>query len=58
MALGFDGPVGAMPQETVGQERGACLAPHVEDAVLVHHAQICSFGPRRAPYSPRQLGVE
>ena len=35
MALGFDGPVGAMSQETVGQERGAYFPAHVEDAVLV-----------------------
>ncbi len=35
VALGFDGPVGAMPQEAVGQQRAACFPAHLDDTVLV-----------------------
>ncbi len=35
MALGFDGPVGAISQEAVGQERAACFPAHLDDTVLV-----------------------
>ncbi len=35
MALGFDGPVGAISQEAVSQERCSGFLPDLQDAVLV-----------------------